>query len=82
MLPGARRRSGGFLGAAYGARSVEEFPPKGGNGVERNGSERSEVASVCYEEAAREPLAPGGETPQGIAPIRNRPIPRKQFSGA
>jgi hypothetical protein len=36
------------------------------------GSERAKVASVSYEEAARKPLAAGGETPQGIGPIRDR----------
>ena len=41
------------------------------NRVERNGSERAQVASVCYEEAARERLAPGGETPQGVGPARD-----------
>jgi hypothetical protein len=34
---------------------------RGGNRVDRNGSERAKVASVYDEEAAREPLAPERE---------------------
>src|SRR3989304_5887412 len=61
--PGAKERSGGFLGAACGARCRfrRAERQRAVAGRERSG-----------EEAAREHLAPGGETPPGVGPIRDR----------
>src|SRR3990172_539792 len=60
--PGAKGRSGGFRGAgghSYIESYVEECPTEGGNCVERNGSERLQVASV----AKRKPPASPGYRP-------------------
>src|SRR3990172_684949 len=67
--PGAKGRSGGFRGAgghSYIESYVEECPTEGGNCVERNGSERSQVASV----AKRKPPASTGYRDRRA----NRPI--------
>src|SRR3989304_1895288 len=63
VAPGAKGHSGGFLEAACGARGDlrRAERQRAVAGRERSG-----------EEAAREHLAPGGETPPGVGPIRDR----------
>src|SRR4030067_418901 len=68
---------GGVSGAFRGGRSSADTLRGGGagQGPKTRGIRRPvqvAVASVCYEEAPRKHLAPGGATPQGIGPIGDR----------
>jgi hypothetical protein len=71
VAPGAIGRSGGFRGAACGAREKDRREAASSD-TSGTGSERAKGRERSGEEAAREHLAPGGEAPQGIGPMRNR----------